>query len=207
MATKTVVQPAGTAPKRGPGKRGNYYDPPKAIKTVPGVELKRGERSDFYTGTADALIASGLVTMDMLPGQPGRGISNIAYRPRGQTPVGGAGWSFVPGYMTIYRSVSGVFRVALVVSREERARREADREGKRLVQRVEFAAAHQDEREAAQRRRQALEGPKTEQEFREKMREGVEIYLNTIWYVLTTKPGEPFAFARVIRSNGRPARQ
>lgn len=117
--------------------RGNYYTPPAEIRAVPGVKVTSGShyRLDFYVGTADALAATGLITVDMLPGQPARPLSKACYRPTGDRPPRPewvatwsdsplCPWDRVPGHMEIFRNVNGsTFRIALVVSLEEQRRR------------------------------------------------------------------------------------
>jgi hypothetical protein len=52
------------------GRRGRYYTPPAHIRPGPGVTKTETGSCDLYSGTAEALIDSGVITMDMLPGQP-----------------------------------------------------------------------------------------------------------------------------------------
>lgn len=50
-----------------------------AIEIAPGVSRSLVVRRAVYEGTADALIASGLVSLSMLPGQPGNGRGMCCY--------------------------------------------------------------------------------------------------------------------------------
>lgn len=50
-----------------------------AIEIAPGVTRSLVARRAVYEGTADALIAAGLVTMSMLPGQPGNARGMCCY--------------------------------------------------------------------------------------------------------------------------------
>ena len=124
--------PDGTIAKGVQRLRGNYYNAPTAIKDVSGVAKKKGdyyEWSDLYSGTAEALIAAGLLPADLFPGQPGRNITAQAYRPVGvERQHNKQGWHRVPGYMNVARTASGKFQIRLTVSREEQERREALRE-------------------------------------------------------------------------------
>ena len=120
---------ADPATKKARGPRGNYYTPPTAIKDVLGLTAKKGEYSDdFYSGSAEAIVAAGLLSMDLLPGQPGRNAASVAYRPVGGARMNDEHWHEVPGYLHVSRGGSGRFQVLLTLSREERARRAALRE-------------------------------------------------------------------------------
>lgn len=99
-----------------------YYNAPTAIKDVPGVAMKKGEWwTDFYSGTAEALIAAGLATPDEFPGQPGRPKSSVAYR-LAAGKQGAHRWDRAPGYRIITR-VGGGFRIDITASHEEHERR------------------------------------------------------------------------------------
>ena len=50
-----------------------------AIEIAPGVSRSLVVRRAVYEGTADALIAAGLVSLSMLPGQPGNGRGMCCY--------------------------------------------------------------------------------------------------------------------------------
>lgn len=145
MADVTIKKPCG-----------NYYTPPTAIKEdVPGLTTKKGEyRADFYSGTAQTLVTAGLLTLDMLPGQPGRNVVSAAYRPIGGARVDGELWDEVPGYMTVTRGASGRVQLYLTVSREEQARRTHIREEASASERSTRQAA---ERAELDRRDRALE--------------------------------------------------
>lgn len=98
--------------------RPNFYEPASVIREVPGVRRRviDGER-DSFVGGAEALIATGILTADMLPGQPGRPVSSATYRPHG------AGWRD-PGVLHITVVGADRYRVVLGVPLEERERRE-----------------------------------------------------------------------------------
>ena len=104
--------------------RGTYYNPPTVIKDVAGVTKKQCMSTDFYSGTLEALVATGLATVDMFPGQPGRGGGDASYRPIGADRVDGS-WFKVPGYMSIHRYLDNKFQVRFTVSRDEQERRAA----------------------------------------------------------------------------------
>lgn len=106
------------------GQPGNYYTAPINIKSVPNLVTKTDEaRCDVYSGSAEAMIAAGLLSADMFPGQPGRNVASQAYRPSGVERIKGETWTRVPGYLFVARAPSGKFQIRLTVSREEQARR------------------------------------------------------------------------------------
>lgn len=128
MADKQLT--AHSAARGSNDVKGNYYNPPGPINDVPGIVTKKGEwECDFYSGTAEALVAAGLLTGDLFPGQPGRNTTSQAYRPAGvKRQHNNQGWHHVPGYMTVTRTASGKFQIRLTVSQEEQARRQAIRD-------------------------------------------------------------------------------
>ncbi|KQU78175.1 MULTISPECIES: hypothetical protein [unclassified Rhizobacter] len=110
---------------QSPRGRGRYYTPATTIRETEGVTKNISSVwQDSYVGTLDALVASGIATADMFPGQPGNGRSRTTYQVAGVLPPKGESVSNVAGYIEIHRTVAGDFRVHLTVTREERARRE-----------------------------------------------------------------------------------
>lgn len=103
--------------------RGHYYTPATVIKLVAGVVKQECPNSNVYTGTADALVASGLVALDLLPGQPGRPTTTINLRPSGVKREQGECWHQLRGYTQIYRKLNSEFRIVVRVSRDEQERR------------------------------------------------------------------------------------
>lgn len=96
----------------------NFYTPASTIREVPGVKRRPvGTRKDSYTGSAEGLVATGLLTVDMLPGQPGRPVGCVTYKPH-------RGRYGLPGYLTVTVAGVGRYRAVLCVSLEERERRE-----------------------------------------------------------------------------------
>jgi hypothetical protein len=113
------------------GRRGNWYTPAADIAAVPGLKHTIGKGChDVYEGSAEAIVASGLATLDMLPGQPGRAAVAVSYRPIGVENEGPNCWFKVPGYITIQRSVRGHLTARLTVSREEQETRERARQAR-----------------------------------------------------------------------------
>lgn len=136
-----LTPPAPAGPN--PGGRGRYYTPSPAIREVEGVtKNSSGVWQDTYVGTLEGLVAAGIATAEMFPGQPGNGRSRTTWRVEGTRPTKGEPCSSVPGYLEIHRTVAGDFRAYLTVSREERARREQ-------LQREERAASEDRRRQAA----------------------------------------------------------
>lgn len=114
--------------------RGRYYDQPDTIKAVEGVLHKRvSNRADTYSGCSEALVAAGLLPMECFPGQPGMPLSRATFRPRGVKKGHRQAWFTVPGYMEVTRRPNGSFLIALTVSAEERAVREAEREARHAL--------------------------------------------------------------------------
>lgn len=113
-------------PDTARGPRGRYYDPPTTVKAVDGVSVRKTDRTDEYSGAAEAFVAMGLLTHDQFPGLPGMPTTSVSYRPRGGK---GHCWH-QPGYMTVFRKPDGTFRVVLRVRAQEIARRECARAAK-----------------------------------------------------------------------------
>jgi hypothetical protein len=67
------------------GGRARYYSP-SPIQIVSGVvrdDSYTNSPFDFFIGTMEALVASGLAEVSMFPGQPGVGITRCTYNPEG----------------------------------------------------------------------------------------------------------------------------
>jgi hypothetical protein len=108
----------------------------------PGVKLLRADGfGDVYSGSADALIAAGLVTPEQLPGQPGNGSSMVSFYPDGTRVPRGSNYACKrPGYKQIRRvGKSGSFHVLVRQSEEEHERRDAERNAQ--WEREKFARA------------------------------------------------------------------
>ena len=91
-------------------------------------------RFDVVVGTAAELVASGIVSMEELPGQPGRNKTMCTYHgtvqlPRGSQVAKGR-TSALCGYRQISRRGKDRYRVLLDVGDAEAARREAARSTK-----------------------------------------------------------------------------
>lgn len=115
---------------KGSNPRGRYYLPAASIEATDGVQKEcRNHWTDQYTGTAEALAASGIIALELMPGQPGAPTFSAAYRPQG-VPKSPDGWYLTPGYIEVFRSAAGHLRVRLTVSAEEQARREAAQRAK-----------------------------------------------------------------------------
>lgn len=129
---------ADSARTNGKGRRprGVYYVPAARIEPVAGVTRGEGTWTwtDRYTGTPEALAASGIVPRELMPGEPGAPISSASLRPEG-VPKNSSGWHRTPGHIQIFRNHSGGLRVELTVSVEEQERREAEGEAEREAMR------------------------------------------------------------------------
>ncbi|MCG3189298.1 MAG: hypothetical protein LKCHEGNO_01618 [Burkholderiaceae bacterium] len=105
-----------------------YYTPPTVIRRVDGVLVVRKHNVKLYSGSAEAILATGLVAADMLPGQPGVPLTGVCYYPLG---VEQRDYSHrIPGRMEIRRQASGRIQVALTVSLEEQIRRDEEEQCK-----------------------------------------------------------------------------
>lgn len=79
-------------------------------------------RINWWSGSADALIAAGVAELHEFPGQPARNTCVVTIRPIAGLQ-GARQWAAAPGYRRIARSGAG-FRVEIVVPADERTRRE-----------------------------------------------------------------------------------
>jgi hypothetical protein len=108
---------------------------------APGVLVSHELGADCFTGTAQDLVAAGLVRMEQLPGQPGGPKYAATYYAgvRRQTK------EFTPkdeNYLHILRPASGSkIRVTVGLSDSERRRREAIRDAQADKERVDRASA------------------------------------------------------------------
>lgn len=96
----------------------------------PGVKLlKKNCFGNLYSGSAEALIAAGLLTLEQLPGQPGNGSSMTSFFPDGTRVPQGSNYACKrPGYKQVRRAgKKGSFLVLVRQSEEEHERREAER--------------------------------------------------------------------------------
>ena len=93
-----------------------------------GVTKTEETWTDDYRGTAESLVAAGILEMHQFPGQPGRGKTMASYKPDGTPIVKGSRWRFgVPGYMQVVRTGKTRFVVSVAVAEDE-----GDRKSTRL---------------------------------------------------------------------------
>lgn len=97
----------------------NYYTP-REVKLVPGVSHKSDPYSDTYDGKAEDLVASNIVTADMLRSV---GVCSKNWRAEGKGSYGGS-------MMIMRRRRPGMFTVTVRCSREEATKRQAPAEPK-----------------------------------------------------------------------------
>jgi hypothetical protein len=116
------------SPSSPPRRRGNpgrdapggwstsrHYYTPCQVKLVPGVSHKRGTYDDTYGGKAEDLVASQILTADMLPPD---GAKSISWHPEGDR--------FGAGYLVVHRRTRpGMFTVEVHCGREETELRRA----------------------------------------------------------------------------------
>lgn len=90
---------------------------------APGVARCVEYSQAVYTGSADALISAGLVSLDQLPGQPGNGRGMCTYNADGSKVAKGTPTGRGPGRKYIIAkkcAVGSVFEVRLNLSPERR---------------------------------------------------------------------------------------
>lgn len=113
------------SPRSAAKPKGHFYDPPEKIELVDGLSrMEDGERWVFV-GTPEAVVAAGIVPMQLLPGQTGQPTHSVTLRPRGVRFSGPV--HRIPGFVKIFRKLDGRLRVVLNMSAEERDKREAER--------------------------------------------------------------------------------
>ncbi len=100
--------------------------------TTNGVKKRQHVRFDEYFGSARALADAGLVHVDQLPGKPGMRKVRVTILPDGTLPTGGHTANHrearSPGARCIERASASSYRVRIVVTKEEEARRCAARD-------------------------------------------------------------------------------
>ncbi len=97
---------------------------------------------DIYTGTADALIAAGLIHAEQLPGGAGVNKMMRTFRPEGGEIRKGESSRYVPGARRIVKR-GGKFAVEVTVDFPERDRRMAEWDARREAEREQIDMAKQ----------------------------------------------------------------
>ena len=94
---------------------------------APGVRRLENIWSDDYVGTAEDLVAAGLIELTQLPGQPGMRKAVVTILPDGSVPTGSAKTKNRgindPGAKRIMRASKTTYLVSVLVESHERARR------------------------------------------------------------------------------------
>lgn len=159
---------------------------------------------NIYQGTAEALIAAGLVRFDQLPGQPGRGKTVATYLPDGtMLPIrNNRSSSSEPGLVTIHKASARQYRVSVCVDEAEHERRcnllDEAREQARQKQEVE--RERQRNRDAAAEAGMTLEQwalrgiPRTEAEHRSRVRDDIALYARMMQSALGGRNGFSYGF-------------
>jgi hypothetical protein len=107
----------------------NFYTPAAIVRPVRGVRRRQiDDYTDSFVGTGADLAATGLLTMDMLPGRPGRATGSVCYRARGQKG------SNHPGRLDVFAVGEGRYRAVLRLSKDECDARQAARERAEALQ-------------------------------------------------------------------------
>lgn len=107
---------------------------------------------NIYQGTAEALVAAGLVRLDQLPGQPGRGKTVAAYLPDGtMLPIRhNRSASSEPGLMSIRRSSTRQYQLSICVDEAEQTRRLARLRAEQEEERKRYQEAQERQKELAE---------------------------------------------------------
>jgi hypothetical protein len=113
-----------------PPQRGTATSTNGKHNEMPGVSVSTDWEGKHYIGTAEALAAAGLLTLDQLPGMPGMPSTATTYvngirQPRTARPV------HDESYKRIFKMGAAKFRVTLGFSDEESARQEQAEEKER----------------------------------------------------------------------------
>lgn len=91
---------------------------PAACISTNGVERETTCRYDVFTGTAEALSAEGLISLDQLQPQTGRQPGHTTFLPNGGTCVPtNRAWR-EPGYKSVRQQTDGTYRVEVTVSKD-----------------------------------------------------------------------------------------
>jgi hypothetical protein len=103
-------------------------DTPSALDSLPGITKSSRWSCDIYSGTADALIATGIITPEQLKPQKGRAAGYTAFLPTGEPcPPSMKVWRD-PGFKAIRQRNDGTFSVEFTVSKDVQAwRRKAEK--------------------------------------------------------------------------------
>lgn len=112
---------------------------------APGVKRFEEGRYDRYIGTADALIAAGLVESHQLPGQLGNGKCMVSFLPDGSRIRKGSTAGHTPGSLRV-RRCGKKFEVTVVVDDRVREERHA-----KLLAAHERESAYEEAKERAER--------------------------------------------------------
>lgn len=156
-----------------------------AIGKHTGIARKEMSYCDVFTGSAEALIAAGLVDQHQLPGEPGRGKMMASYLPDGAPAKKGDGKSrFMPGYTKIERN-GKTFKVYVTVDEAEHSRR-LERFRDEHHKRAEF------ERAQAKAQKHADELPKSHEAYREQQARYLGWLEGAAEAVLSTSGGYSF---------------
>lgn len=98
------------------------------VSFASGVHLTRSTRTDDYVGTAESLVASGLIRLDQLPGQPGMRKVRVTILPNGSLPTGApnayCSEAKAPGAKSIRRVSKSTYEVSIFVDEDEQTRRD-----------------------------------------------------------------------------------
>lgn len=133
-----------------------YYEPARITPHERVVRRERGWWSDIYTGTAEDLIAAGVIQSNMVPANV-----SATWRPRGLKvePWGEnhRGVHLVPGYMNITLRPDGRLTVVLTVGEVEQQRRRRIEKKQAEEREARYEAAKRARLEEAERKKKEEE--------------------------------------------------
>lgn len=136
-------------------------DKPDLPVLADGIQKTEEIWTDDFKGTAEDLVAAGIVEMHQLPGQPGRGKTRVSYKPDGTAiEKGSKRHGDKAGFKSVTRAGKTRYIVSVNVARDEGERR--------LELRNSQINGNQRAREAQEHLDKTLsQMPKTADDFRE----------------------------------------
>jgi hypothetical protein len=167
-------------PEDGKQARSRYRSD-LAGEVAPGVSLETICHSNFYRGTAEALVAAGLLRRDQFPGQEGRAKHRACYYADGAPVTGLVSMGRLPaGCYAVTKCGTKNFELQLLVDKDEQKRREQKECDALLAERNRNAQARLD-RIAVRRSLEEGGAPDSVESFRTKRMGRVEAVLATVW--------------------------
>lgn len=162
---------------------------------LPGIEKSQSVWFDCYRGSADSLVAAGIVSAAQIPGTPGTGKTMMTFY-RGERSTGGRR-SKDEHYLQISRYTRGLFEVRVGITAEESARR---------MEVLRAEQARQRRQEAARRERKKAAEDLSFRSNAESLRRQCLLALSMLeGYIVSHSPGlctgKPYFLAQFATSS------